>query len=242
MPERSEGNAKEATQSFAKEKLAPFANHTNPESKPGVTFAAQDKLPKLPIPDLEATCRKYLAAVDPLQTAREHADSERAVADFLRSDGPELQEKLKQYATGKSSYIEQFCKRHYHSLYGIDADRVIKGTTPISTTTTQSCSISTRSSCSKMTLPRLGTTKLLGLHRLSSLPCPLSEPYGKKSCRLTRFAVSLWICTSTPAYSVLPEYPPRTAARSARTRELSTSSCWTEGSSTGSMLWTTTTT
>ena len=111
MPERSEGNAKEATQSFGKEKLAPFANHTNPESKPGVTFAAQDKLPKLPIPDLEATCRKYLAAVDPLQTAREHADSERAVADFLRSDGPELQEKLKKYATGQSSYIEQFCKR-----------------------------------------------------------------------------------------------------------------------------------
>lgn len=110
MAERSEANAKDTTQNFSKEKLSPFASHTNPESKPGVTFAAQEKLPKLPIPDLEATCKRYLAALDPLQTAREHADSERAVDEFLRTDGPELQEKLKQYATGKSSYIEQFCK------------------------------------------------------------------------------------------------------------------------------------
>ncbi|KAK5132342.1 hypothetical protein LTR08_009177 [Meristemomyces frigidus] len=108
MPERSEANAKDTTQSFAKEKLSPIATHMNPASKPGVTFAAQDMLPKLPIPDLEATCKKYLAALDPLQTAREHADSERAVYEFLRAEGPELQEKLKQYATGKSSYIEQF--------------------------------------------------------------------------------------------------------------------------------------
>ncbi|TKA74882.1 hypothetical protein B0A55_05033 [Friedmanniomyces simplex] len=108
MAERSEANAKDATQSFSKDKLAPFASHTNPQSKPGVTFAAQDKLPKLPIPDLEATCKKYMAALDPLQTAREHADTERAVHEFLRSEGPELQEKLKQYATGQSSYIEQF--------------------------------------------------------------------------------------------------------------------------------------
>ena len=110
MAERSEANAKDATQSFSKEKLAPFASHTNPQSKPGVTFAAQDKLPKLPIPDLEQTCNKYMAALDPLQTAREHADTERAVLEFLRSDGPELQEKLKQYATGQGSYIEQFCR------------------------------------------------------------------------------------------------------------------------------------
>jgi carnitine O-acetyltransferase len=109
MGERSEANAKDTTQSFSKDKLNPLMSHTNPKSKPGVTFAAQDKLPKLPIPDLESTCKKYLAALDPLQTAREHADSERAVAEFLRTDGPELQEKLKQYASSKSSYIEQFC-------------------------------------------------------------------------------------------------------------------------------------
>lgn len=30
--------------------------------------------------------------------------------EFLKTDGPELHERLKKYASGKSSYIEQFCK------------------------------------------------------------------------------------------------------------------------------------
>ena len=36
----------------------------NPRSK---TFQYQDKLPKLPIPSLEDTTKRYLAAVKPLQ-------------------------------------------------------------------------------------------------------------------------------------------------------------------------------
>jgi carnitine O-acetyltransferase len=110
MPERSEENAKETTNSYSKEQLAPLANNGDSKSKPGITFAAQDKLPKLPIPDLDSTCKKYLASLDPLQTAREHHDSERAIEEFLKTDGPVLQEKLKQYAEGKTSYIEQFCE------------------------------------------------------------------------------------------------------------------------------------
>lgn len=81
-----------------------------PKISPGITFAAEDKLPKLPIPDLESSCKKYLQALKPLQSAREYADTKAAVDEFLKSDGPELQEKLKKYATGKTSYIEQFCK------------------------------------------------------------------------------------------------------------------------------------
>ncbi|KAI0874824.1 choline/Carnitine O-acyltransferase [Hypoxylon argillaceum] len=74
----------------------------------GLTFAAQDDLPKLPIPDLENSCRKYLAALRPLQGPREHVETRLAVEDFLKSDGPDLQEKLQNYALGKSSFIEQF--------------------------------------------------------------------------------------------------------------------------------------
>lgn len=77
--------------------------------KGGVTYAHQDKLPKLPIPDLEVSCEKYLAALSPLQSAREHAETRHAVNEFLRNEGPELNEKLKKYAEAKSSYIEQFC-------------------------------------------------------------------------------------------------------------------------------------
>jgi carnitine O-acetyltransferase len=114
---RSMASAKEVTQDFDKAKQEPLAASKDKESKPGITFAAQDSLPKLPIPNLEDTARRYLQALDPLQTAREHADSERAVTEFLNTDGPALQEKLKGYAEGKSSYIEQFCK--YSLLFPI---------------------------------------------------------------------------------------------------------------------------
>jgi len=35
----------------------------------GETFKFQDKLPKLPIPELEITAEKYLAALQPLQVS-----------------------------------------------------------------------------------------------------------------------------------------------------------------------------
>lgn len=81
----------------------------NPESKPGITFAHQEKLPKLPIPDLEKTCRRYLSAIKPLQGSKEHSHSQAAVENFLKTGGPGLQEKLRKYAESRSSYIEQFC-------------------------------------------------------------------------------------------------------------------------------------
>ncbi|KAI2632381.1 choline/Carnitine O-acyltransferase [Hypoxylon sp. NC1633] len=76
--------------------------------KGGITFASQDSLPKLPIPELDQTCKKYLAALKPLQGPREHGETTIAVQDFLKKDGPELQKKLQEYAVGKTSYIEQF--------------------------------------------------------------------------------------------------------------------------------------
>jgi carnitine O-acetyltransferase len=81
------------------------------EDKPkgGVTFAQQEKLPKLPIPDLEQTCQRYLTALKPLQSNREHSDTKLAVQEFLTGEGPELNEKLKKYAEARTSYIEQFC-------------------------------------------------------------------------------------------------------------------------------------
>ncbi|KAL9117456.1 MAG: hypothetical protein Q9187_006007, partial [Circinaria calcarea] len=85
----------------------PLASH-KPKGKPGMTYAGQDKLPKLPIPELKDTCRKYIEALKPLQSRREQEETAAAVQEFLKGDGPELQERLKKYATGKTSYIEQF--------------------------------------------------------------------------------------------------------------------------------------
>lgn len=78
--------------------------------KQGLTFANQDSLPKLPIPELEDTCRRHLDALAALQSPREHEESKAAVQEFLKTDGPQLQEKLKNYATSKTSFIEQFCE------------------------------------------------------------------------------------------------------------------------------------
>lgn len=105
---RSVDGAKNVSDDFTKDQKDPLSSN-QPQHKQGITFAAQDKLPKLPIPDLESSTTKYLAALKPLQTPREHAETKQAVEEFLKSEGPELQERLKKYATGKTSYIEQFC-------------------------------------------------------------------------------------------------------------------------------------
>lgn len=86
----------------------PMATYHETKKEGGLTFSGQDKLPKLPIPDLADTCRRYIESLHPLQTPRERAETRFAVDEFLKADGPELQEKLKQYAQGKTSYIEQF--------------------------------------------------------------------------------------------------------------------------------------
>jgi carnitine O-acetyltransferase len=109
-PARSDASARDSTQSFPSEARDPLACSTNPNSRPGITFAHQDKLPKLPIPELDSSCSKYLAALKPLQGAKEHHDTVLAVQDFLKTDGQNLQDKLKKYAAGKANYIEQFCK------------------------------------------------------------------------------------------------------------------------------------
>jgi carnitine O-acetyltransferase len=105
---RSLDKAKQTTKEFSKDQWEPLSSN-QPNNKPGITFAAQDMLPKLPIPELDGTLKKYLDALKPLQSAREHADTKQAVEEFQKADGPELQERLKKYATGKTSYIEQFC-------------------------------------------------------------------------------------------------------------------------------------
>lgn len=107
---RSEASARDSTQSFPSEAKNPLKHSGAKDSKPGITFAHEGKLPKLPIPELESSCTKYLAALKPLQTPREHQETIVAVQDFLKQDGPALQEKLKKYAADKGNYIEQFCK------------------------------------------------------------------------------------------------------------------------------------
>ncbi|KAI9661393.1 MAG: hypothetical protein M1831_003126 [Alyxoria varia] len=121
-PDQSPAGAASSASALPKDAREPLAPQKPEGSKPGITFAAQEHLPKLPIPDLEQTCQRYLEALEPLQNSREHRDTERAVHEFLRSEGPELNERLKKYADGKSSYIEQFW---YDSFLNFDSSVVL---------------------------------------------------------------------------------------------------------------------
>ncbi|TDL17080.1 carnitine acetyl transferase [Rickenella mellea] len=82
---------------------------------PSRTFASQHKLPKLPIPPLEDSCRRYLRALEGLQDTAEHAETTRVVEEFLKGDGPVIQEKLVKWAENKASYIEDFWYESYLS-------------------------------------------------------------------------------------------------------------------------------
>ena len=110
LQERSEDAAKDAVHSLSMSEKKPLESHKVRDPGQGTTFAAQDNLPRLPIPELEETCMRYLDALAPLQSLKEHNDTAAAVRDFLRYDGQYLQERLMQYAEDKSSYIEQFCQ------------------------------------------------------------------------------------------------------------------------------------
>ncbi|GAA5978687.1 hypothetical protein JCM5350_002482 [Sporobolomyces pararoseus] len=89
------------------EALAPWAT--------GKTFAGQDQLPKLPIPPLEETMSKYVKALEALQTPSEHSHTKRVVQDFLKHEGPQLHQKLKDYAANRASYIEEWWTESYLS-------------------------------------------------------------------------------------------------------------------------------
>ncbi|KAJ7119092.1 acyltransferase ChoActase/COT/CPT [Mycena epipterygia] len=79
------------------------------------TFAGQDQLPRLPIPPLADTCRRYLSALEALQNEHEHALTTAAVNEFLEKDGPNIQEVLVKWAESKDSYIEEFWYESYLS-------------------------------------------------------------------------------------------------------------------------------
>lgn len=71
------------------------------------TFARQSELPKLPVPPLEDTCRRYLQALEGLQDPRDHEETKKAVEDFLKNDGPRIQQRLIAWAENKARYAHE---------------------------------------------------------------------------------------------------------------------------------------
>ncbi|EDV97659.1 carnitine O-palmitoyltransferase 2, mitochondrial [Drosophila grimshawi] len=73
------------------------------------TLYFQRSLPRLPIPLLEKTCERFLAAVQPLLSAEEQRDTQQVVDQFRQGVGMELHARLKQSdeANKHTSYISQ---------------------------------------------------------------------------------------------------------------------------------------
>eukprot|EP00937_MAST-01D_sp_MAST-1D-sp2_P004346 g4346.t1 len=74
-----------------------------------VTYAQQRTLPRLPIPDLDDTVRKFLATVKLLSSQKDYAETQAAAEAFLRAsdgsegEGPALQRALVAYDRGEDA-------------------------------------------------------------------------------------------------------------------------------------------
>uniref|UniRef100_A0A1I8QD12 Choline/carnitine acyltransferase domain-containing protein n=1 Tax=Stomoxys calcitrans TaxID=35570 RepID=A0A1I8QD12_STOCA len=73
------------------------------------TMYFQKSLPRLPIPLVEKTCERFLAAIQPLTTAQEFSDTQQVVSEFKSNEAPELNAmlKLKDEANKHTSYISE---------------------------------------------------------------------------------------------------------------------------------------
>ncbi|MBF6414370.1 choline/carnitine O-acyltransferase [Nocardia cyriacigeorgica] len=81
------------------------------------TFAAEDQLPRVPLPTLEDSCTRFIEWCTPLLTADELAATEAAVADLLRPGGPgrTLDAALRDYdaTPGVGSWLDEFWPSRY---------------------------------------------------------------------------------------------------------------------------------
>ncbi|MFD7440883.1 choline/carnitine O-acyltransferase [Streptomyces sp. NPDC059909] len=81
------------------------------------TFSLEDRLPRVPLPTLEASCERFLAWCAPLLSAGERAATEAEVAAFLRPGGPGrvLQAALEEYdaTEGVHSWLDTFWPYRY---------------------------------------------------------------------------------------------------------------------------------
>ncbi|WP_329060130.1 choline/carnitine O-acyltransferase [Amycolatopsis sp. NBC_01480] len=81
------------------------------------TFGNDDRLPRVPVPTLEASGRRFLEWCAPLLTAQELTETEAAVAEFLAPDSPAhgLQAALEEYdrSPGVRSWLDTFWPYRY---------------------------------------------------------------------------------------------------------------------------------
>ncbi|KAG0670261.1 Carnitine O-acetyltransferase mitochondrial [Maudiozyma exigua] len=88
-------------------------NSIHQKSRPnfkGETFHLQEKLPSLPVPELNETIAKYLQSVKPYIKGKpdEFSRQKFLCQDFLENEGPVLQDRLLKYSKGKRNWMSTF--------------------------------------------------------------------------------------------------------------------------------------
>ncbi|KAL9924930.1 carnitine O-palmitoyltransferase 2, mitochondrial [Glossina fuscipes] len=73
------------------------------------TMHFQKSLPRLPIPEVEKSCERFLKATQPLLSPAQYADTEKIVQSFKQQEAPELNSllKAKDEANKHTSYISE---------------------------------------------------------------------------------------------------------------------------------------
>ncbi|XP_056646339.1 carnitine O-palmitoyltransferase 2, mitochondrial [Diorhabda sublineata] len=92
-----------------------YANYQFMQKSQIPTMHFQRSLPRLPIPALDLTCKRYLAAQKPLLIDEAYIKTESNVEQFINTSGKHLQELLKNYdrLNKHSSYISEFWSDSY---------------------------------------------------------------------------------------------------------------------------------
>lgn len=80
------------------------------------TIANPPSLPRLPLPTLEDTCKRYLKSVAPLLHPSELEVTKKNVQDLLVNSGPKLHAELEKLASG-SGYPESFIEGFWDDMY-----------------------------------------------------------------------------------------------------------------------------
>ena len=89
-----------------------------PLSLPGPTFAAQARLPKLPVPELEQTLRKLKDSLKPIAHHVEEYDAAVAKVDhFAKGLGPKLHERLLKRREETDHWLEEWWDNDAYLAY-----------------------------------------------------------------------------------------------------------------------------
>ena len=70
------------------------------------TFANDEVLPDLPLPELKDTLNRYLQSVEPHVTEEEFLNTQRIVADFEKNDGLILHQALLDRTKTHKNWVE----------------------------------------------------------------------------------------------------------------------------------------